>query len=256
MFTAEVTFPFLSGDQGDAVDAVSWLLGAWFQNGQVAVDIWPMTFRDGFLRSVVLLPDRDALRPEFSNRYVQEGLASLLSQGVGEPTISVDGFDPGSLPACGCPERTSFILFTNYITFESPVRCGDCFNPVPLYQIPTGNREEHFDVVSWQADYKACDTLQMHCTVGERFAEQQLYRHDSALSRVGRELCEAIAVRTGKPTYYWLHKSRGQTKDEELRRRCPSCNSEWLLPEPWHGLFEFRCDQCHLLSNIACSLSK
>jgi len=37
----------------------------------------------------------------------------------------------------------------------------------------------------------------------------------------------------------------------EMRRKCPGCRGPWLLKKPLHGKFDFRCDKCHLLSNIA-----
>ena len=256
MFTADVSFPLLAGEQEQQIEAALSLLSACYKNGQIAVDVWPMTIREGLLRTTLLIPDETALDRRFSNRYAEEALTFLPMNGVGEPEISVYGFDPGSLPSCDCKGRTSLILFTNYLTFESPVRCGDCFNPVPLYRIPTCSSGEHLDILHWRADYKACDTLQMHCTVGERFAEQQLYRHDSSLSERGREICHELAKRTGQSTHYYLHKSRGRSTADERRRRCPNCEEDWLLAEAWHGLFEFRCDNCHLLSNIACSLHR
>jgi predicted nucleic acid-binding Zn ribbon protein len=142
-------------------------------------------------------------------------------------------------------------LFTHYLNRESPLRCGNCFAPIPLYRIPHIQDEEYLDVHQWEADYKACDTLQMHIRTGERFGERQMFQHDSSLSRRGRELCVRIASLTRRPTYYYLHKVRARSSAEEERRRCPNCNGQWKLGKRWH-LFDFRCDQCLLLSAIAC----
>ena len=254
MYSAELVFRLVGDDTDQAVEAVSSLLGAWYKNGQITTDLWPMSFVDGVIRVVALIPDPTALDLSFANRYVTEDLRALASHGVCEPAVTVSGPDPARLPTCECGDRASLVLYTNFLTYESPIRCGNCFNPVPLYRIPTGPQDEHYRLIAWQSDYRACDQLQINCTVGERFAERQLLRHDSALSELGRSLCREIADRAGMPTYYFLFKARGQTSATELRRRCPNCENEWLLAEPWHGLFEFKCDRCRLLSNVACSL--
>jgi len=133
---------------------------------------------------------------------------------------------------------------------ESPLSCGDCFRAVPLYRIPHTHGDEYADVLQWEADYKACDTLHMNIGTGERFGERQMFRHDSSLSRRGREICASISSLTGRPTYYYLCKVRARSSAEEERRRCPNCNGQWKLGKRWH-LFDFRCDRCLLLSNIA-----
>jgi len=128
---------------------------------------------------------------------------------------------------------------------------GDCFDPVPLYRVPPTRDLEYLDILQWAADYQACDTLQMHCTTGERFGERQLVGHDSSLTAQGREICRRLSAKTGLPAYYYLHNSRGRSLRDERRRRCPGCRRNWSMAEPWHGRFDFKCERCLLLSNIA-----
>src|SRR5439155_18113570 len=131
----------------------------------------------------------------------------------------------------------TFILFTHMFSSSPPVRCGTCFMPVPLYRLPHTRDAEYLNVLHWVADYRACDTLQMHCTTGERFGESQLGRVDSALSRQGRALAAELAAALDRPVYYNLFKARGRNRKTELARKCPSCGRKWHLREPWHGLF-------------------
>ena len=126
---------------------------------------------------------------------------------------------------------------------------------MPLYRLPHVRDHEHLDLLNWADDYRACDTLQMHCTVGERFGEGQLYRHDGALGRLGRGLAARLAAAIGRPVYYFLHKARGRSRDAELARACPSCEGEWRVDRRLHGLFDFRCDRCRLLSAVASDCS-
>jgi predicted nucleic acid-binding Zn ribbon protein len=147
-----------------------------------------------------------------------------------------------------------FILYTNYLSLESPIRCGDCFGIFPLYRIPATKDDEYTDILTWESDYKACDTLQMNCSTGERFGISQLSRCDSSLSKRGIDICICIAVSTGIPAYYYLLKESGRNKRAELNRKCPSCGGEWLLHDSLHKLFDFKCDKCKLLSNIGWSV--
>jgi len=147
------------------------------------------------------------------------------------------------------------ILFTTHLEVQSPVRCGDCFGPVPLYALPpTYNDEEHYGVVKWAADYQACDRLQMGCATGERFGLREMSHFGSSLSRRGREVCRVIERKTGTPTYYHLFRWKGRGLAAERRRACPGCGGAWLLPARRHERFDFRCEACRLLSNIAFSL--
>lgn len=255
MFTAQITFPCGAADREELVEAASSLLSAWHCNGQISSSAWPMAEGDSELHAHVLIADRDALEARFASRYGRERLGKITELAGSPPRIAVLGRDPESLDACSCPERPSCILFTTYSSLESPVRCGACFLPVPLYLLPHLQSEEHSGILSWASNYRACDTLQMGCRVGERFGEQQMLRLGSALSKQGLEICRSLEEKTGRKVYYHLHRSRGRTAGTERRRKCPGCGGDWLLEEPWHRLFDFRCDACALLSNVAYSLS-
>jgi predicted nucleic acid-binding Zn ribbon protein len=90
----------------------------------------------------------------------------------------------------------------------------------------------------------------MGCATLERAALRELSRHDSSLSRRGRAITEKITHATTIPTYTYLYRGSGLSRAQELRRRCPSCGDAWALAEPWRR-FDFRCDRCRLVSNIA-----
>jgi predicted nucleic acid-binding Zn ribbon protein len=91
----------------------------------------------------------------------------------------------------------------------------------------------------------------MHCSVGERFATNQISKLDSSLTKLGLKVCDSIQEVTGKQTYYYLYKGSGKSYDSELARQCPSCNEAWYQQEPVHDIFNFMCKKCGLLSNIA-----
>jgi len=227
------------------------LLACWHKNGQVLGE-WGIVKQQNAFLVFVSLPAKNSLADKFANKYVRERVKELKGCGS-PPEIRVLGPEPESPSACRCKSWTSLVLFTTYLNRESPLRCGGCFNPVPLYRIPHIQDEEYLDVLQWEADYKACDTLQMHTATGERFGERQMFRHDSSLSQRGRQLCASISRVTSCPTYYYLSKNRCRSSQEENMRRCPGCGGSWKLRVRRH-LFDFRCDRCLLLSNIAWAL--
>jgi predicted nucleic acid-binding Zn ribbon protein len=72
---------------------------------------------------------------------------------------------------------------------------------------------------------------------------------DSPLAKNGRGVAESLELRVKRPVYYFLNRIT-ETKTER-KRRCPSCRGAWLLKEPWHGKFDFRCRKYRLISNVA-----
>nr|WP_092072129.1 Zn-ribbon-containing protein [Dendrosporobacter quercicolus]NSL48661.1 Zn-ribbon-containing protein [Dendrosporobacter quercicolus DSM 1736]SDM37065.1 Predicted nucleic acid-binding protein, contains Zn-ribbon domain [Dendrosporobacter quercicolus] len=255
MFVAEITFiqqeEIENSDQIPA--ALEFLLGALRMNGQILGREYPIANRANEYRSYVLIPELVALNAERANSYVLDAIKQLKKLGI-EYSWEIIGSEPECIPQCSCTQQTSFILYTTYLALEAPLRCGDCFGIVPLYRIPATKNDEYSDILSWESDYKACDTLQMNCSTGEKFGIAQLSKHDSSLSQRGIAICKQITAATGIPTYYYLLRVSGRSKRSELKIKCPSCNDEWLLREPLHRLFDFQCDNCRLLSNIAWSI--
>jgi predicted nucleic acid-binding Zn ribbon protein len=252
MYDAQIHFDLQpTADRDEISDAVSWLLGALRMNGQICGKEWPIILGDGSCAIYVMLPAADALSPDHHNSYVRKIIAERLPQaGVSEPRITILGEDLDGDDPCPCGTPPSYVLYTTYTCLESPVRCGGCFLPIPLYSLPKTNHDEYSDVISWQSNYQACDTLQMNCQVLERAATREISRLESSLSQEGLRICREWAESTGVPFYYYLYRYGARSLAQERKRLCPSCGGPWLLGEPWH-LFDFKCDRCRLLSNIA-----
>lgn len=250
MLTAEIRFAATCDEDREAITG---LVGAWYKNGQV-LD-WYTAQTPENVRILALLPKADAVASSNNNVYAARCLADLADRGLA-PEVEILGSDPGSASPCCCERRPSLVLFTHFLSVESPVRCGDCFGPVPLYELPHTKDQVHLNILHWAADYRACDTLQMHCTTGERFGEAQLGRHDSSLSRDGMNIAARLSAMLDIPVYYYLLKMRGVSASQERRRLCPSCGGQWSLCSVWHELFDFKCDLCRLLSNTPRSLSR
>jgi predicted nucleic acid-binding Zn ribbon protein len=252
MFAARISFPISGPDTEQAMDRAQELLGTWYKNGQILSDSFVLARMGAILDAFVTVPERGALDDAHNNTYAKRAIAEL---GAAAPAVAILGEDPTVPSCCSCASRSALVLYTHYLTELPPVRCLDCFDPVPLYRLPHIRDQEHLGILHWASDYRACDTLQMGCTTGERFGEHQLFRHDSSLNREGRDLCRDLEEATGVPVFYYLHKSRGRSLAAEEARRCPSCGSEWRLAAQLHKLFDFRCDACRLLSTIAACLA-
>ena len=255
MFIVEIKFAVPAEHEPSEVEDTVWnLLAAWDKNGQIHDHYSLFAAPDGGLRALANIPEETALDDVHANRWVNNALAKLRTGGMAPPTVEVKGVEVDGWDACTCKQRSALMLITNFLSGESPVKCLDCYGVVPLYRLPHLADTEDTGLLLWQEDYRPCDTLQIGCQTGERFALREMYRVGSSLSRHGRELCERIEASTGIPTYYYLHKWNRRNHTHERKRRCPSCEGSWLLPEPIRPIFDFRCDRCRLLSNIASSL--
>lgn len=81
------------------------------------------------------------------------------------------GPEPDGRAPCECRRRPHFVLFTNFLSHESPVRCGRCFGPVPLYTLPAmGEAGNYQDLLSWQSTYQDMDSLFIGSGAGEHYS--------------------------------------------------------------------------------------
>lgn len=238
-------------NEKEQLDSINLLLGSYRMNGQLLGREFVIVKNGNAYVTHLKLPAIDALDREYNNKYVREETVKLEDVGLNQPEFKMLGQDPESASLCHCEEIEGYILFTTYVSLETPLRCLRCFGTVPLYRIPKTYHDEYYDVICWEGDYQSCDRLQMNCTVGERFAMNQMSNVASSLSRQGIEICRQISNKTNRDTYYYLYKGKSKSIKQEKKRGCPSCNGAWLLDKPLHGMFDFKCKNCLLLSNIS-----
>lgn len=252
MYAAELSVRLKSPSALPAsYEALEGLLGALRWNGQVLGNEFLIARKEGALCACVRVPERGSLSARHCNKWVTESRQRLMKASGGKLRCRLLGRDPSGLMADRCRRNSCYILFTSCMHLDSPLRCGDCFHPVPLYRIPPSEGEMYLDIVRWQADYRACDSLWLNSEAGERFGMRQLSLVGGALSVQGRQVCQQVEARTGLPTYYFLDRYGRSTRNSEKERRCPECGGDWLLPKPLHQLFDFRCERCRLLSNVS-----
>lgn len=252
MYLAEIQFKLnRHADREKAIESIQWFGGALRKNGQALGRDMPLVETKGALTLFLLVPAKDSLKGHF-NRWAKQCLQDIRSAGATGPFIKLRGQDASTgLKQCKCRKRSSYVLFTTYLDLDSALRCGDCFSPVPLYEIKPWRDDEFVDIMTWNSNYRACDTLYMNSGTGEQFGLRQMSDCRSSLSKEGRELCRRIEAATGKPVYYYLFRSYGRSRQQETSRKCPSCHRKWYLKTTCLKFFDFRCNRCRLVSNIA-----
>ena len=224
-------------------------LNALRMNGQVLGREWTLYIEGDDLAAIVKTPEHDSLGGRFYGDFVRAALERVRGQGI-EVGVAALGDRLHDVPACACTQRSGLVMYTHFPGAQSPLSCLDCFEAVPLYRMPLVDGDYH-RLLSWQSDWQNCDRLQMDARTLERAATREIADLRSALCVEGRACADELAGLTGIPVYYHLHRGNGRTLRSERARRCPGCDCEWLLPEPLHARFDFRCDACRLLSNVA-----
>ena len=250
MDIVEIVFEYGKSKRNAAENAIGSYLAALMQNGQVA-EATSARVR-GCFRVVASVPASDALDRRHESRWVRRALVALRDVGIATPTLRRIGQDPDQPAVCICRRRPFLVLFANFLSNSSPVRCGRCFGPVPVYRLPyLESRDSRMELLGWQHTYRNLDELWIGSGVAEQYAYRQLSDVRSALSRNGREVAKQLEVKVGVRVCYYLMKHYGVSDARDRQRRCPSCRGRWLLAEPLHGILEFRCDRCRLMSNVA-----
>ncbi len=209
---------------------------------------------------IVYLPftlEKKSLDKTYNNYYVNkqiDKIEKICQASFQFKTLGTDNYQP----CCTCEKTDFYILITNFITILSPLRCGNCHKSVPLYKIPIYYDYGYMPILSWETNYNVCDTLQMNCEVGEKWALKQMQEVNSQLSKQGLAICKKIAELTQIPTYYYLHNYRKikykKNQQSQLSQSCPMCKSEWDLFEKIHNFYDFKCDTCMLISTISPNL--
>lgn len=248
MYTAKITFrrPPLE-HPAEFVKAVYSQLVGWHQNGQTLGDPILASSWD-VVEVYVMVATPSALNTEHDNGYAAESRDAFAVESV---VIEIIGDVPESPSSCSCVLPSGYALYVPIGSRDlSPVCCTDCWGRVPLFRFPAPDGHSHYALQDWQRNYLACEQIWLSSGYGEHLAARQLSRHDSALSREGRQLCREYEATVGAPFYYVLLAREEPDPSSEVIRRCPACGGDWRLPELLHE-FEFRCFDCRLLSELS-----
>jgi len=252
MYVAELMFKVISDTEFSlAEQAIRRYIEALIFNGQVLGREFPTAWQQDRFTSRVVLPAEDALLQKHHSRRGLLALQQLSEAGLAYPQWQQLGIDLMS-PHTSPDQRPEFyILYSRFSDTCSPVRCVTHLAPVPLYQLPT-TEQDHELLIRWQLQYQALDEIQMQQQrVLANTAERSMQQLHSKLNRSGRQLAKQLQQASQLPVYYALYSGSSKDCRNESNKLCPGCGAKWRLSAPLHGLFDFKCDKCRLLSNIA-----
>ncbi|MGI5309227.1 Zn-ribbon-containing protein [Rheinheimera sp. WS51] len=252
MYVAELTFSVIADtDFNRAEVAIRRYIEALIFNGQVLGREFPTAWLQDSFSCRVVLPHNEALMAKHHSPKATAALNQLGSAGLAYPKLAILGMDLMSQHTDPCAAPASYILYTRFSDTCSPLRCAEHLAPVPLYLL--NSTESDFEqLIRWQLQYQALDEIQMQQTrVLNKTAERSLQQLNSQLNRQGRALAKKLELSMQMPVYYALYSGTSTDCASEQNKRCPSCHCEWKLAEPLAELFDFQCQNCRLVSNIA-----
>lgn len=253
MYVAEMQFDCFDNTTVSAVDrAINGLMEALRYNGQILGREFPVVMGEGTFSVRVVCPEEDSLHPENHSDFVRYCLNSLAEAALLTPKVRILGRDLNSEQVAEEQTPSWQLLYTTYVHTCSPLRSGDSLLPIPLYRNGPTLNGDHKAVVKWQTEWQACDELQMAggCKA-EHAALHEITSVDSDLFRRGWDLRGRIEYISKIPTYYYQYRVGGESLAQEQARKCPKCGGDWLLDEPLHEIFHFKCDACRIVSNIS-----
>jgi len=264
MYVCQLSFECeLDIELDEAQQAISMLLDQYRYNGQIIGREFPLTLVDDKFEITFVCPEQDSLAVKYNNDSVLKAFEQLKQLGLSTPKFTLKGLECQSDFSDTCDQPKALVLYSTYVQSCSPLRCLEHFAPVPLYKMPEQVRKP---LIKWQESQAACDQLQMNeITEIELFAIEQLSQLDSELLQNGNAIAKTIQQQINVPVYQYLYRVGGESLQAEQQRCCPSCDGDWLLihekeseqkeqgkiQEPLHGLFDFKCDKCLLVSNVS-----
>ncbi len=253
MWVAELRFKIIKDtNYQKAETALRSYLERLIFNGQILGREFPThLLQDEFIARVVM-PTQDALNTSWHSKRGLVALEQLAIGGLAYPSIEILGMDLMSNHTDPCHNPSAYVLYCRFAQMNSTLHCAEHLAPIPLYKLPAVQGDDHEALIRWQLQYQALDEIQMQqesVLLGP--AERALQNLHSKLNRQGRKFAKLFTSKLEKPVYYALYRGTSSDCSAESRRRCPNCQGEWLRPSPLADLFDFQCDRCLLVSNIA-----
>lgn len=252
MYIQELTIEVKTAvNKNQLVDEFGYLLSCYRKSGQSQSDNKDAFITRSFIKSVIATIEKDSLDNKYNTAWVTQQLKKLKDLCSSRLQVKTLGITHENYSdPCKCKTHGFLILFTHLLNKYGPLDCGTCFKPIPLYRIVPLDQVIRQDILRWEQNYISCDELQMGCIVGEKWATQQMARHNSELSRQGMGICAAMKALTGIPVYYYLFNS-GDPGGQDKKRFCPACGGPWLLEQRLHRIYDLKCDNCELISSAA-----
>lgn len=251
MFTFDLIINLSNLSFDDIQDEIENLLSYLAGNSQIINQNHQFILEDNQLRVPVICPQVNSLDARYSHRFTRHYLEQLQGKTQTPLDIRPTGRAADRLAYQVPVDSSSYILYGNGF---SPVRCGDTYQPIPLYLLPPLNPEanSYQDLNLWHYAYQSLVDLWLVSDYGERFALSQLQQVGSPFSEQGRNLCQRIEQLTGKPTYYFLDNRRSWSETQDRAQKCPLTGKEWLIEgSTFNDFIGFKCEESRLVSELS-----
>lgn len=238
-------------DKDELYDEFNLLLSYYRGNGQTQGKIESQYIDKNKIVCFPFTLEKNSLDIKNNNIYVKKQIEKIENLSNSKIKFKIIGKTNSEYKKpCNCKKSDFYVLITNYLSINSPLTCGTCDKTIPLYKLPKFYDFGYMPILSWVTNYQSCDSLQMNCEVGERWALNQMQETKSQLSKQGLEICKQIEELTKIPTFYYLHNYR-KHKGDENKRLCPNCEKKWYLKTQIHNFYDFKCENCKIISTIS-----
>lgn len=249
--------PYVKEQYEDAKNLIENYLSAMSHNGQI-VGEWDIV---PWQSQIVAYVNTSGIKAERKNSHSKWGKEYLkkIQNFFGQAPVWTCQEDFPRKKNATWKNAPFLYLFTDFSEYESPVARGDNGYIIPYFTIPLTDEEKEW-IYFWKERYGALDFVWISSGDLEMPAYRILAEPESEISKSGRELCQTIEKATGVPTYYYLMRYYGRKEEDEKKRLCPCCEKPWYVEHPegedkpfWK--FDFQCEPCRLVSNLACDVN-
>ncbi len=166
----------------------------------------------------VIMPSEDSLDLRFCSEETLDAVKKLAV--IFSLEVKALGNVVNCEDSCTCEAPTWYMLYTDIDMQESPMICGDCGKPYPLYKLPAVlDKEGQNRFLAWQDQSRALHQLDVG-NYSTEFTEGEIYNPSSRINKMGRALCRAIEGAKSVPVFYHLEQKKASAA-------CPLCGKEW-----------------------------
>lgn len=196
-------------DRPKLYDEFETLMSNLCKTGQILGNYETSFITDDELVSYQTTLETTSLSKKYFDEYTKKRISNIEKWCNSKIKTEVIGKAiPEYKEVCRCKKSDFYILFTYALNSSSFLDCGNCKKVVPIYKLKQLTYNDRHEMLNWEANYKACDDLQLGCTVGEKWAVKQMSDPNSQLAKQGIEVCKKIKAATGVPAYYYLYNYR------------------------------------------------
>jgi predicted nucleic acid-binding Zn ribbon protein len=207
------------------IERIEDYLGCLYKNGQI-VDYESIFIKGGFVYCCVTLPEDGAISKANDNEYAAKAKEEVERHfDVSLKTLGENWYLDDKI--CECKQPSHYVLVCNALIGDiahtaSPISCGDCGYPVPLYKLPKiFGEKDYYTVREFEREYRAIEQLWISC-LDDRFTFKQRNNRSSPLVKKGRKICKAFEKATGVKFYYHM------PMDDDINSEyCPFCGKRW-----------------------------